>query len=88
MHVKFWKASPQNRRPVGLGLKGYPSGGYRLWFSDLENIRLHIPALSLSKLLIVLGFDEEFLIKGDIPQSSASGPQAPWWTLVNERYTF
>lgn len=62
----MWSPGEPAHRTGGLWAsvsQGHPSGGYWLWFSDLENIRLHPPvliSLSPSKLLIILGFYEEF----------------------------
>lgn len=69
----MWSPGKPARRTGGLWAsvsQGYPAGAYRWWFSDPENIRLHPPALSslsLSKLWILHGFDEEFPVRGDTP---------------------
>lgn len=66
-----WSPGKPDHRTAGLWAsvsQGYPPGGYPCWLSDLENTRLYPPALislSLSKLWIVLGFSEEFPIRGD-----------------------
>lgn len=76
MSVESWKASPQARRFEGLGRTRPPLRRLPVWFSDLENIRLCLPALislSLSKLALASlksPLQEETLHRAEAPDTS------------------
>lgn len=79
MRVESWKASPQTGGSWAWASQGHPSGGYWVWFSDLENIRLRPPALiplSPSKFLIVVGFLPSF-VQGETLHRAAAPDTSP-----------